>query len=452
MKKETDPNMTTQETIQGGMTGRRPDFRKKELALSASPYVYLPVDMPVYTVEVTHREEIDGALLQRAMDRTLRRMPYLTDSFTEEHGAMYYAENPLPMTVAHTDRIRRVGGPETNYHMLDLTWEGNKTWFSMFHGFCDGQGINAFLESVLYHYYCMKDGAEYEPNGIRTDRDQMTDAETFEPCSKTYEVSPEFKMPERKEQPVPYHLPEFSFNPAGDVLEYGFRLPSDAFMAFVKENGTSPAVMFSMLVGEAILRVHPDADAPIVANIPVSVRRMLGCEETFKNCSSRLVLPVLGTPMDALPFAQRAAQLRGILKMQMNADLCRATYNYLGGMYRKRMGEATDYQEELKKPSGFMTVCHDTFYIDYIGSQHKTAYSDRITDVRFLCKPAAGNTLHVNIIEHNGQFRMTCLACSDISPLIDGLEQVMKDHGLPAVRIPEQQFILPPAKWRDGMM
>ena len=434
------------------MSNQRPEFRKKELALSATPYVYLPVEMTVYTVEISHREEIDGELLQRAMDRALQRMPYLTDTFTVEHGAVYYAENPLPMTVAHTDKIRRVGGAETNYHLLDLTWDGNKTWFSMFHGFCDGQGLNAFLESVLYCYYCMKDGTEYDPNGIRCDKNQMTDAETFEPCSKTYEVSPEFKMPEKKEQPKPYHLPEIIANPSGDVLEYGFRLPSGELMAFVKENGTSPAVLFSMLVGEAILRVHPDADAPIVANIPVSVRRMLGCEETFKNCSSRLILPVHGTPMDALPYAQRAAKLRGLLKMQMNTDLYRFQYNYLGGMYRKRMGEATDYREEIKKIPGFTSISHDTFYTDYIGSLHKTGYSEQITDVRFLCQPAMGNTLHMNVIEHNGYFRITTLACSDISPITDAMEQAIKDHGIPFERIPEQHFTLSRTNWRDGMI
>ena len=222
-------------------------------------------------------------------------------------------------------------------------------------------------------------------------------------------------------------------------------------MAFVKENGTSPAVMLSMLVGETILRMHPDADAPIVSNIPVSVRRMLGCEETFKNCSGRVVLPVSGTPMDALPFAQRAAQLRGVLKMQMNQDLYRMTYNYIGGMYRKRMSEAADYREEIRKPAAFLGVCHDTFYIDYIGSLHKTGYSEQITDVRFLCEPALGNTLHLNIIEHNGQFRVACLACNDITPVIDTIEQVIRGHGVPLERVPEQCFTLSWTNWRDGM-
>ena len=434
------------------MNSQRPQFEKKEMALSSSPYVYLPVNIPAYTVEVAHREPIDGKLLQRALDRTVQRMPYLTDSLTIEGGAVYYAKNPLPMEAAHVAGIRHVGGSETNYHMLDLTWDGNVTWFTMFHGFCDGQAIYTFLESVLYHYYCMKDGVEYDPIGIRADSTQPTEAETFEPCSKTYEVSPDFKMPERKEQIAPYHLPEIEPNPNGDVLEYGFRLPSEAFMRFVKENGASPAVMFSMLVGEAIQRLHPDADAPIMVNIPVSVRRMLGCEETFKNCSSRAILPIGGTPMDALPFGQRAAQLRAMLKQQMSQDKFRAIYNMLAQMYRGRMEAATDYREELKKPAGFMTVVHDTFYIDYIGSMHKTAYAEQITDVRFLCQPAAGNTLHLNVIEHNGEFRVACLAMSDVSNIADALEQVIKDHGLPVQRAPQQRFTLPLTAWREGLV
>ena len=432
------------------MSTPRPNFEIKEMALSSSPYVYLPVDIPAYTVEVTHRDPIDGELLQRALDRTVQRMPYLTDTLVIDHGAIYYANNPLPMEAAHVAGIRHVGGSETNYHMLGLTWDGNVTWFSMYHGFCDGQGIYTFLESVLYHYYCMKDSVEYDPNGIRADSTEMTEAETFEPCSRQYEVSPDFTMPENRQQPAFYHLPEIVRNHGGEVEEHGFLLPSEAFMKFVKANGTSPSVMFSMLVGEAITRLHPDADAPVMVNIPVSIRRQLGCEETFKNCSSRIMLPISGTPMDALPFDQRAAQLRAMLKQQMAPDRFRAIYNRVGQIYRERMEQATDYREELKKPAGFMTVTHDTFYIDYIGSMHKTGYSEQITDVRFLCKPAAGNTLHLNVIEHNGEFRITCLACNDIPTVAEALEQVLKDHDLPVKRFPKQRFSLPLTAWREG--
>ena len=434
------------------MSTTRPNFEKKELALSGSPYVYLPVDIPAYTVEVTHRDPIDGELIQKALDRTVQRMPYMTDTLIIEGGAVYYAKNPLPMEAAHTAGIRRVGGSETNYHMLDLTWDGSVTWFSMYHGFCDGQGINTFLESVLYHYYCMKDGVEYDPNGIRTDSTAMTEEETFEPCSKQYEVSPGFAMPQQREMPAAYHLPEIVRTASREVLEYGFRLPSEAFMRFVKEKGASPSVMLGMLVGEAIRQLHPDADAPVMVNIPISVRRQLGCEETFKNCSSRAVLPVSGTPMDALPFEQRAAQLRAMLKEQMTPDKFRSVYNMIGKLYIGRMAQATDYREEMNKPAGFITISHDTFYIDYIGSMHKTGYSGQMTDVRFLCQPAGGNTLHLNVIEHNGEFRVTCLAMSDISNSAGALEQVIRGYDLPVSSMPVQRFTLPLTNWREGLL
>lgn len=430
------------------MNEYRPHFECKELALSSSPYVYLPVNIPTYVVEVTHRDEINGEMLQEALNRTLKRMPYLSDTLQIENGAVYYAVNPMPFEVGHTASLRRVGGAETNYHMLDVTWNGNVIWFSMFHGFCDGQGINAFIETVLYYYYCMKDGVEYGSEGIRTDKGEMTEAEVAEPLDRQYPVSPDFQMPDRRESLTPYHLPEIVRTQGNDVREYGFRLSSEEFMHFVRSNGTSPAVAFSMLVGEAIQREHPDLDGPVVVNIPISIRKMLGCEETFKNCSSRAILPVLGTPMDRLPFGERAASLRGMLKQQMNPDLYRAIYNRLGAMYRQRMENASDYQEEIKKPSGFMTVCHDTFYIDYIGRFHNTGYSDSIQDVRFLCQPAARNTLHLNIIEHQGKFRVSCLACSDIVSLAGKIGEVMGEHGLNVECMPERCFQLPETDWR----
>ena len=163
------------------------------------------------------------------------------------------------------------------------------------------------------------------------------------------------------------------------------------------------------------------------------------------------MLPLSGTPMDALPFAARASALRGVLKQQMVPDMYHAIYNRLGQMYRQRMQEGTDYWEEVRKPAGFLTLSHDTFYADYIGRLHETEYSDQMTDVRFLCTPPAGNTLHINMIEHHKRFRIDCLACNDITPLMDALEEALKNHALPAQRIEEQRFTLALSAWREGL-
>ncbi len=433
------------------MTNGRPIFEKKEMAISATPYAYLPTDIPLYVVEVVHEDEVDADLLQKALDRTLARMPYLADTLQIEGGAVYYAANTLPMEVGRGIRLRPVGGHETNYHMLDVTCDGKVTSFSMYHGFCEGQGIIMFAESVLYRYYCMRDGKEYDSCGIRTDASAMSEAEELEPYATTREVSPGFEMPQQKPSEAPYHLPELSPHTGYEVRDWGLRVSSESLMTFVKENGTSPSVAISMLVGEAVAAVHPDREAPVLANLPISTRRMVGCDETFKNCSMRISLPISGTPLDAQPFATRATQLRGIMKRQLNPDVWRSVHNMMRSMYIKRIREVTDYWEETRKPASLMDMVHDTFYIDYIGRLHNTAYSNSITDVRFLNKPALGNTLHVNVIDHGGQFRIDCLACDDVTAIVDALEQAFADHGPVVERKPEDRFTLPRTAWREGI-
>ena len=433
------------------MSNTRPVFEKKEMALSASPYVYLPSEITLYVVEVTHKDEVDADLLQKALDRTLARMPYLADTFQIEGGAVYYAKNPLPMQVGRGVWLRTVGGHETNYHLLDVTCDGKVTCFSMFHGFCDGQGINMLVESVLYHYYCMRDGVEYDPCGIRTDAGTMSEAEEVEPCSLAYEMSPDFGGTKTKAPQTPFHLPELSPFMGNEVRDWGLRVDSERLMSFVKANGTSPSVAISMLVAEAVATVHPDIDAPVFANLPISIRRMLGCDETFKNCSSRVVLPVSGTPLDVLPFAERAAQLRGILKQQMEPSHWQSVYAMLSDKYRTRMENATDYWEELKVPPSFGQVGHDTFYIDYIGRLRQTDYADQLADVRFICKPPFGNTLHLNVIDHGGKFRIDFLACDDVTAIVDALEQSFAEHGLDVERKPEVLLTLPSTAWREGL-
>ena len=47
------------------------------------------------------------------------------------------------------EKPRVLGGEATNYHMLDVTFWKKKISFAMFHGLCDGLGLNRFIEAVL---------------------------------------------------------------------------------------------------------------------------------------------------------------------------------------------------------------------------------------------------------------------------------------------------------------
>ena len=114
------------------MESRQPIFQIKEQNFSGVTSLYRSIPHRTYVVEVELKKRIRGDMLQEAVDQTLQRMPYFADALTEKDGDFFYAVNPLPMEVAETKQLRRVGGPETNWHCVDVIWWENVASFSMF--------------------------------------------------------------------------------------------------------------------------------------------------------------------------------------------------------------------------------------------------------------------------------------------------------------------------------
>lgn len=271
------------------MEPRQPVFQIKEQNFSGVTSLYRSSPHRAYVVEVGLRKRIRGDMLQEAVNQTLQRMPYFTDALTEKDGDFYYAVNPLPMEVAETKQHRRVGGPETNWHCVDVTWWENVASFSMFHAFCDGLGLNLFIESVIYHYFCIRDGKKYEANGIRAVGSPILPGEETDPYAQTYPVAEGFNMASFSEKF--YHLPEADEKPTDRMLAMPVRIREDDFMRFVKENKGTPTAMLHILMAHAVQTVHPENEQMIGALIPASSRKLLGVENTFKNCVGALRLP-----------------------------------------------------------------------------------------------------------------------------------------------------------------
>ena len=62
----------------------------------------------------------------------------------------------------------------------------------MFHGLCDGLGLNRFIEAVLYHYFCLRDGRKYSGEGIYTERipyDPAEETNIHSSCIRSWEFS-----------------------------------------------------------------------------------------------------------------------------------------------------------------------------------------------------------------------------------------------------------------------
>ena len=145
-------------------------FVAKEWNAGGAFHFYGSSKPRTYIVEVYTTEEVKGDLLQKAVDKAMERLPYYKQTFVRKKGLFYYADNDLPFVVIESEKSRPIGDETTNYHMLDVNYYKNMIRFSMFHGLCDGLGLNRFIEATLYHYFCLKDGKEYSDEGIMTSK------------------------------------------------------------------------------------------------------------------------------------------------------------------------------------------------------------------------------------------------------------------------------------------
>ena len=77
-------------------TNASPLFAAREWNASGATQFYGKDRKRSYIVEVCLSEPIRGDLLQQAVDKALRRLPYYGSTFVRKKGLYYYADDDLP--------------------------------------------------------------------------------------------------------------------------------------------------------------------------------------------------------------------------------------------------------------------------------------------------------------------------------------------------------------------
>ncbi|MBQ6255408.1 MAG: hypothetical protein IJJ60_02355, partial [Clostridia bacterium] len=360
----------------------RPRFEAKEWNACGATQFYGREKKRSYIVEVSLSEDIRGDLLQQAVDRTLKRLPYYRSTFVRKKGLYYYADNDLPFLVAQSENPRVIGGKITNYHMLDVTWWKNKISFAMFHGLCDGLGFNRFIEAVLYHYVCMKDGKQYSDEGIYTEKIPYDPAERMDIHIERRKASiKELKAITGKEKR--FRLPELMDNKVEKMYSLPLRVKTGDFLGWCKANGASPAAAAAAIMTQAITRENDVREGVVMTVLPCSLRKALQAEKTFKNCYGALFLPTTPEEARSLPTGELAAKLRVLMKEQLSGTfpklICAGmnTVIHLGA-------KMPTYKLKTKVLAMSENNPQDTFFVDYVGGLRCNDYAGQITHVCYL--------------------------------------------------------------------
>ena len=416
-------------------------FEAKEWNAGGAIHFYGSRKPRTFIIEVTITTEVRGELLQQAVEKTLQRMPYYASTFVRKKGVYYYADNDLPFVVAESEKPRVVGGETTNYHMLDVTFWKKKISFAMFHGLCDGLGFNRFIEAVLYHYFCLKDGKTYSDEGIWTGKIPYDPAERADPFEEKTKVDPkELKKLANGEKR--FRLPEFA-NYAGPTMQsMPLRIRTEDFLGWCKSVSASPAAGVSAIMTQAVARECDVQEGVIMSVLPFSLRKFLHAEKTFKNCDSAIFLPV--KPADALSMStgELAARQRTAMKAQMSEEMARLLSSSINMIIH--LGKKLPFFFLKNKLMAMgENRPQNTFFIDYVGGLKTNDYTDQIAEVRYLNADPAFGSLFVIMNETAGYFYINFTQNFTNDRYYRGFAAILDELGIPCEKLPFASFLNP---------
>jgi hypothetical protein len=392
-------------------------------------------------VEVFTADQVDGTLLQKAVDKTVKRMPYYLQTFVRKKGLYYYADNNLPLLVAESAKARVIGDATTNYHMLDVTYSGKMIRFAMFHGLCDGLGLNRFIEATLYHYFCAKDGKEYSDEGIITDKIPYDPAEIADGFITDEKTDPkELKKLANSEPRV--RLPELATGKGPLMHRYPIRIKTEDLLGWAKSVSASPATALSAILGQSIHRDLPDSKGVVMAVIPISLRKYMHVDKSFKNCASAAFLPMKPEECERMTAGELAAKLRKDLKGQMSEEwglLLTSSIRFM-----TQLGKKIPFYF-LKNKVMAMSENHpqDTFTVDYVGGLRTNDYSDQITEVRYLNPDPYKGSLFVVLSETAGYFHINFNQTFDSKRYFNSFLKSLEELKIPYETLPEDTYLNP---------
>lgn len=420
-----------------------PDFKPKEWNASGAIYSYGTMDLRCFVVEVILNEDVDGDLLQAAVDKALVRLHYYRQTFVRERGLYYYANNDLPFVVGNCDEPRAVGGAATNYHMVDVTYAASTVRFAMNHAFCDGLGLNRLIEATLYHYFCLKDHKEYASDGIYTEAVPYDPAEEFDAYAKKTSADVE-KLKQLANGEKRFRLPELGKPGTQGPTMYRFpiKVRTEELLGWCKACGGSPASAISAFAAKMVEMEHHPDEGVIMNVLPISLRRFLHADKTFKNCSAAVFLPVSPEDARSKTSAELAAQLRGVMKQQMGEEMALLLSSSVNMMTHlgKKMPFFFLKTKVLSMPQ---TRPQDTFYVDYVGGLKTPGYEDRITNVRYLNADPCGGSAFILMSETAGYFHISFSQTFPSDRYCQAFCKVLDEAGIAYETLPSETYLNP---------
>lgn len=253
----------------------------------------------VFRLSATLTEEVDAAVLQSALDVTVRRFPSIAARL--RRGTFWYyleqVEHAPELRRERAHPLTRMSGREIRSCAFRVIVYGRRIAVEMFHSLTDGTGALIFLKSLVAEYLQQKYGVRIPAElGVLGRLEEPSEAELEDSFQKN--AGP--ISASRRENDA-WHLtgtPEQD----GFLNLTCFRLPVEAVRAKAKEMGVSVTVFLCAALMMALQNLqetkvsNPRRRKPIKVQIPINLRNLFPSRtlRNFALYTTPEILPRLG--------------------------------------------------------------------------------------------------------------------------------------------------------------
>ncbi len=255
-----------------------PGWKRLDNAAKIFPSNSNKIDTKVFRFTCTLKKEVDQALLQRALDRTLEEFPFYNCVIRNGLFWFYLEESPLKAKVVKEEAppCSPLFNTQADTLLFQVSFYLKKINLEVYHALSDGTGAMQFLRCLVCFYLAFMWGEEGKDSKALLQKASLSvnGASTRQRSEDSFQkyYAPENRIKQTKE-PLSYRFKGEKI-PEGRMRIIEGRMRVSELLALSKEHGTTLTIFLGSVLVRAIgeeMAVR-DREKPVVLSVPVDLR------------------------------------------------------------------------------------------------------------------------------------------------------------------------------------
>ncbi|MCT4381671.1 hypothetical protein EFM34_00170 [Leuconostoc suionicum] len=391
--------------------------------ISGQSFLYREKGTPSMVMDIKLDEQVNQEALQNALYASLERFPYFTGQLQRKENNYFLTHNELPMIVTESNTLRALGSAETNYHLVDVTFWNDKILVSYHHALTDGRGITPFVNTLLYYYFSITDSSVPQLTNIHQSNESMQLEEMAEPFEQKLDKTQQSHPINRKG----FQLPEVTNDYSEQSYRYELNIDQKSFMMFARNHSATPAIAISIMMSQAIQRVYPEFDQPIVVNMASDLRMGSAHQSTARNCVGSVTLPIEKNIDNNTLFAELANTFRREIKEHKKQENLNQLLNQMMALYTKLDAQPT-FADKQRMMSMFDDMLLNTFILSYSGQTRLGVFESHIEEMHTYMSGTKG--LSIEMLAANDKIFVDIMQSFESDVYVKTLSDILTENNI----------------------